>query len=187
MIKEIFVTDSKIIAEKFGKRHSDVLRDIAGILKRNPELVNDFHKSFYMSIQNRKLPIYKITTMGKKRLTSRYEYGQRSPRLERSFGDWMGKFFGNSYFIEKQKKIGSYRLDFFFPEINLIVEYDEKEHVYKTEADRSRQSYISKYFHKRGIAPTWIRVKEDKEIEGIKEILLAINTLTNGNVLTYIS
>ncbi|MFE1562721.1 Rha family transcriptional regulator [Bacillus velezensis] len=187
MIKERFVTNSKVIAEKFGKRHSDVLRDIAGILKRNPELVNDFHKSFYMSIQNRKLPIHKITIMGEKRLTARYEYGQRSPRLERSFGEWMEKFFGNSYSIEKQKKIGSYRLDFFFPEIYLIVEYDEKEHVYKTVADRSRESYINKYFHKRGITPSWIRVKEDEEIEGIKEILLAINKITNGNVLTYIS
>lgn len=81
---------------------------------------------------------------------------------------------------ETQYSILNYRVDFYFPNFNLIVEYDEKAHEYQKESDIQRQFEIedflnkqlgNKYWEDDGSLFTFIRVKEGQEFKGIIEII----------------
>ena len=59
---ESIVIDSRTVAELFGKMHGDVLKDIKRLLERIEKLENrevlKFYESSYISVQNKKQPMY---------------------------------------------------------------------------------------------------------------------------------
>ncbi|GIP08813.1 hypothetical protein J1TS5_09830 [Paenibacillus macerans] len=60
----VIMTDSRSIADKFGKRHADVLRSIKN-LECSPEFIlRNFAPSEYIDRSGRKLPTYKVTRDG---------------------------------------------------------------------------------------------------------------------------
>lgn len=59
--KERVTTTSLLIAEKFGKRHDDVLRAIRNIECSDEFRVRNFTDSFYKSKQNKDLPMFILT------------------------------------------------------------------------------------------------------------------------------
>lgn len=54
---------------------------------------------------------------------------------------------------------GKYRIDWYIPELKIAVEYDKREHLYKTEKDNMRQKEIEKELGCR-----FIRYKEEEQI-----------------------
>ena len=73
---------------------------------------------------------------------------------------------------ETEYKIDDYRVDFYFKNFDLIVEYDENAHKYQLEEDLKRQKYIeNKYENEYDRPITFIRVKEGEEFEGIIKII----------------
>lgn len=71
---------------------------------------------------------------------------------------------------------GKYFLDFY--STLLIVEYDESYHKYQEDEDFSRIKYCQEWLAEKGLneegnyhAPAVIRVKEGKELEGIKNVI----------------
>ena len=69
---------------------------------------------------------------------------------------------------ETEARVGSYRLDFYFKNFNLVVEYEENHHKYQKESDEIRQQNIINIL---GEDTTFIRVKEGEEFEGIIKII----------------
>jgi phage anti-repressor protein/very-short-patch-repair endonuclease len=69
--------------------------------------------------------------------------------------------------IIPQYQVLNYRIDFYLPEINLAIEYDEKAHESKTISDNKRELEIKKE-HK---FIKFIRVKEGEENVGLNMIL----------------
>lgn len=58
------ITTSLIIAEVFGKRHADVLRDIENLSCSQQFRERNFALSYYITIQGREMPMYEITKDG---------------------------------------------------------------------------------------------------------------------------
>lgn len=56
-------TDSLIVARVFEKRHDNVLKDIKGIIKENPEILGllKFEESSYLNSQNKEQPKYNLS------------------------------------------------------------------------------------------------------------------------------
>lgn len=77
--------------------------------------------------------------------------------------------------IISQYHVLSYRVDFYLPEFNLVIEYDEKQHLYYKN-DKERQTEIENY-----LQCHFIRVDEGFELEGINKIMKVIifNILTD--------
>ena len=67
-------------------------------------------------------------------------------RKEYSFGEDIVKKLFNGYTVHKQYPVfdGKYRLDWYVPELNIAIEFDENHHDYKTEEDSTRQKEIEK-------------------------------------------
>lgn len=62
---EVAMTCSKTVADTFGKRHDNVIRDIKELIAKAPEFgALNFEESTYISKQNKKLPSYKMTKDG---------------------------------------------------------------------------------------------------------------------------
>lgn len=98
------------------------------------------------------------------------------PRKELIFKDLLLQMIDEVYNNDSRLELicqnsinNKYRIDFYFPRINLAIEYDEYDHIYKQEQDLERQQYIEQY----GI--TFIRVKQNEEISGIFQIINYIN------------
>jgi len=72
--------------------------------------------------------------------------------------------------IRTQVRVGKYILDFYLPEEDICVEYDEVYHKYQSFKDNVRELVIRKF--KPNIQ--FVRVKEGLEAEGLNQILLAI-------------
>ena len=166
---ELVVT-SRQVAEDFGKRHADVLRAIENLIKRNPELNKDF-------------------------IESKFKYNTRNARFEYKFYNLLKEFFPNENIIY-QMPVLNFKVDFYLPFANMIIEYDEQHHNYSTEKDEIRIKEIRKEIMKKisqGIPlfegdeaeySPWlkdmdilnvIRVKEGEEIKGIREILITMH------------
>lgn len=75
---------------------------------------------------------------------------------------------GISY--ETEKVVDNYRLDFYIPELNIIIEYDEVHHRSQLEEDKFRESTLSKFIPNSKI----LRVSEGKEVEGLADIIMVI-------------
>ena len=76
--------------------------------------------------------------------------------------------YSDALVYETEVKVGNYRLDFYFKNFNLVVEYDENHHKYQKENDEIRQQNIINIL---GEDTTFIRVKEGEEFEGIIKII----------------
>lgn len=59
-------TDSRKIAEHFGKRHDNVVRAIRALVKRtqDPRRLLNFEESSYLNEQNKPQPMYRLTRKG---------------------------------------------------------------------------------------------------------------------------
>ena len=189
------VVSSRQIAEDFGKRHADVIKAIENIIKRNPELDKDFIESTYTDKSNRQTKEYLLTEEGKEIIENKFKYNTRNAKFEYKFYNLLKEFFPNENIV-CQMQVLSFRVDFYLPFANMIIEYDEKHHKYSTEKDKIRIKEIRKEIMKKisqGIPlfegdeaeySPWlkdkdilhvIRVKEGEEIKGIREILITMH------------
>ena len=94
-----------------------------------------------------------------------------SERKETRFGDLLRSAFPLVE-IDVQHAVGRYRIDFYMPEHDLAIEYDEAFHKSQQEADRDREDYIATLIH-----CDFIRVPEGEEGAAIIEIFKRINGL----------
>lgn len=94
-----------------------------------------------------------------------------SERKETRFGDLLRSAFPLVK-IDVQHAVGRYRIDFYMPEHDLAIEYDEEFHKSQQEADRDRGGYIATLIH-----CDFIRVPEGEEGAAIIEIFKRINGL----------
>lgn len=70
-----------------------------------------------------------------------------SSRSEISFGEILIKTLKLlNIKVETQKPMfdGKYRIDFYLPEFNLAIEYDEEQHKHQQEEDKQREEEIKK-------------------------------------------
>lgn len=77
----------------------------------------------------------------------------------------------------RQYPVLNYKIDFYLPFFHIGIEYDEKEHKYKTEDDDKRQKDIEQYFDNNNSYINFIRVKEGNENQFIGEFI--------GNLMTF--
>lgn len=68
--------------------------------------------------------------------------------------------------FEKQYGVDNYRVDFYSKEFNLVVEYDEVEHIYRQNEDKLRQRHIENKLNCH-----FIRVKEGQESIGLGKVV----------------
>lgn len=94
-----------------------------------------------------------------------------SERKETRFGDLLRSAFPLVE-IDVQHAVGRYRIDFYMPEHDLAIEYDEAFHKSQQNADRDREDYIATLIH-----CDFIRVPEGEEGAAIIEIFKRINGL----------
>lgn len=87
---------------------------------------------------------------------------------ERDFGQMLEGILEGVTRVDRQYRVGRYRIDFFVSELNLAVEYDESHHQSPTRvsADAKRQIEIAQ---RAGFE--FLRVRQGAEISGLNEIL----------------
>lgn len=157
------VTNSREVAENFGKNHQHVMESIRNLTGKNTATKNYFYKTTYTNDRGREYPIYYMTKEGFLLLTSSFRGAKAQEvkakilaetdmippalpeRKELVFVDVLKETMKPlGLTIETQKVFPKldFRVDVFIPELNLAIEYDEKEHIYKIENDEQRQMII---------------------------------------------
>ena len=193
------LASSREVAEKFGKRHDSVLRDIDNIIKTNQVLQSDFILHSYKNSRNKEYRCYLLTNKGLNILNTKYTYSAMNPRFEYKFEYLLREMFPSAIIIS-QYPILNYRIDFFMPELNMIIEYDEEQHKYSKEEDIKRIKEIKAELNKMVVIGEplyngcsnepnpWlegkdifsvVRVKKGEEIEGLRNICIEITENTN--------
>lgn len=146
----INVIESREVAEIIGKSHSNLMRDIRNLIKRNPECYEYFIESTYISSQNKTLPCYLITKKGREIMLNKYKLQSQAGRLEIKFLDGLEEVlspFGikgiRQYPVDINNK--HYRIDYYIPSLKVAIEYDENGHAgYAYEQHEGRQKEIEK-------------------------------------------
>ena len=115
--------------------------------------------------------INKLTVVG---YETAYLYLSSSPiRKEYDFREILNSVVGWKYEVRTQQlvKVGDRRffLDFYLPELNIAIEFDEIQHEYSQEKDKERQKAIQKK-----LKCKFIRVKEGQEYRALEEISKAV-------------
>lgn len=88
------------------------------------------------------------------------------PIKERIFADLVLGALEGIVDVLLQYKIDNYIVDFYIPEANLIVEYDEKYHLKQVKEDKERQKNIEEK-----LKVKFIRVSEGEELKGLNCII----------------
>jgi very-short-patch-repair endonuclease len=85
-------------------------------------------------------------------------------RFENHFGGILSELYEGIEIIP-QYKVNQYKVDWYIPSLNIVVEYDEEQHSKQKQYDAKREKIIKKELN-----CSFIRVKIDEEIKGLKEI-----------------
>ncbi|GGA69493.1 DUF559 domain-containing protein [Ornithinibacillus halotolerans] len=88
------------------------------------------------------------------------------PIKERRFGEMLKNSLEGIVDIYDQYKVDNYIVDFYIPQLELVIEYDEKHHKEQIKDDKIRQEYIEE---KLGVQ--FIRVNEGKELQGLNQVI----------------
>jgi very-short-patch-repair endonuclease len=200
VLKVDYTYNSVQLAEEINKRHSNITRDIIKLLGRNNEYKNDFIQSTYTNPRGKVYPCYLISEKGRQVMLDKYRLRISPASLERALAEWLEIFFPNER-IERQYPVLGYRIDFYMKDLGICIEYDEKEHVYKLDADLKRQREIQEELKRDYLEnieddvvmrrkPSnesfpFIRITEGKEVEGIRELLFLIRHQTMSDVVDY--
>ena len=169
------MVNSREIAEKFGKAHDKVCRTIRNIIKKNPEFIDEFILSYYISSRGRTYKYYLLTNNAVDILSNKFKYNIRSARFEYKYINEIQDFLNlmNIKYIP-QYPVDNYRIDLYIPKFNIALEIDEEEHKYKKEYDKIRQKYIEKQIHCK-----FIRVNEGDSCGNIiAQIVKELNLLS---------
>lgn len=185
---------SRDVADKFGKRHDSVLRDIDNILKSTPQLSSHIINSTYRNSRGKIYRSYDLDEVMLDILNTKYQYSAMSPRFEIKFKNLLYEMFPNEKIIP-QYHILDYKIDFFMPDLHMIIEYDEEQHKYQKKNDGIRilnilnelnrmvtdgeplydgdTSEPNPWLEGKNIFSV-IRVKKGKEIDGLRRICIEI-------------
>lgn len=142
------MTNSREIAEKFGRHHKHVIDSIRKLIKRNPELSKHFIEDSYIADNGKANILFQIDDIGADILTNKFKYNIRSARFEYKYINEIKDFLDEmniKYIL--QYSVDNYRIDLYIPEYNIAIEIDEEEHKYKQDYDKMRQKYIEKQIH----------------------------------------
>lgn len=202
--KGMFTTD---FAAETKKEHENVLIDIRNYVLRNPEHKQEFIVCWYEDGRGKIRKRYYLTAKAKELMFTKYRHNIRVSTFEFKFEQVLRDMFPNEKIIT-QMSILTYRIDFFLPFVNTIVEYDENHNKYQQEDDQMRMSEIRAeimrcivsgqpiYDGDENYEPNpWlegkdilnvIRVKQGEEIDGLRRILYAIEN-SGTSILDYIS
>ncbi len=88
------------------------------------------------------------------------------PIKEREFGELLEKSLKGIVEVISQYRVDKYTVDFYLPDVSLVIEYDEQHHKKQLDEDQERQRFIENDLNVK-----FIRVKEDFELEGLNSIL----------------
>lgn len=91
---------------------------------------------------------------------------QVRPIKEKNFKEILEKTLYDIISFEYQYRINSYIIDFYFPEIDLCVEYDEHYHKYQLNKDKLREESI-----KKSLECDFLRVNEGEELKALNKII----------------
>ncbi|MGL5752100.1 MAG: Rha family transcriptional regulator [Paraclostridium sp.] len=186
---------SKIFSDVIGKKHKHVIDKIANEIKKNTNLKCEFTESTYTSIQNKNVKCYLLTDSGLKHLikttkditlemiqqlgVNDIDVIYSNSRFEISFINMLEEAL-DTFNIKgiKQYNVDRYRIDFYIPEYNIAVEYDEEQHYNKVnmKLDMEREKYI-----KSKLNCEFIRC--DYKNSDIKNVMQVVRLIYNGGVL----
>lgn len=193
------LASSRDVAERFGKQNKHVNEAIRKLITSNPEMKKHFIISKYKSSRGRYETEYILDEEGLNLLNYKFGFSVMSPRFEIKFKNLLQELFVGLKIIH-QYFIDGYKLDFFIPDLNMIIEYDEDHHKYTSEQDRNRMNIIIDHLRnmvkmnkplyqedtnlrktllKNPNLFSVIRVIKCKEITGIKDICKKIETYSN--------
>ena len=181
------------LAGIFKKSHNHVLRDIRRVIERSPELESFVAWSFHRT-RGKEYPMYILDKKLFEIMKLKYELRFASSIIESQYLEVICGIFPNEA-REFQKSFcnGKYEVDLFFTDLRIIVEIDEKDHEYTKMYDEIREKEIcdnlieqlkaddhiereedfdySKWFK-------FVRIKEGKLGEGLKDLMIAIENVT---------
>lgn len=193
------LASSRDVAEKFGKRNPDVNRSIKNLIAANPDMKEHFIASEYKSSRGRYEKEFLLDEVGWNILIYKFGFSAMNPRFEIKFKTVLQELFPGLKIIH-QYFISGHKLDFFIPDLNMIIEYDEEYHKYILEKDSNRinivlknlqnminnnmplydkDKYMRKYLLKNSDILSVIRVQKGNEIKGIKDICTEIEKCSN--------
>lgn len=188
------------ISKHYQKSHNHVMRDIDNLVKTKPELLEHIKESEYTNTRNKKYRCYLLDEYSSKALVNKYDFKIHNPRFEAMFSDMLKVLFPNELILQ-QYHILDYRIDFFMPNVNLIIEYDEEHHDLEVNKNKdvermnnivnelTRMVVVGEPLYKNASdePQPWlenknifsvIRVKKGEEIDGLRRICIEITENT---------
>lgn len=136
-------TTSLKIAEVFGKRHADVIRDIENIVSTGKFSERSFEVSTYQG-ERRKEKMYVLDKEFADFIQRKYEglgraqYSQKEKIVLSTIEQLLG------IKLERQYRVGQYRIDGYDPVNNVAYEIDEEHHNSESakKRDKDRENFI---------------------------------------------
>lgn len=170
------------------RRHNDFLFRIREYIKTRKEFEN-LKSDFYINSRGRKYPCFYLNEKQEEIMKISEGFNPRLKIKELGFEYILKNMFYETTFL-REVIIGEYRVDFFSPSLNLIIEYNENHHKNKKNEDKKRIEYIKKYisyinyerlfFLEDECEPDIFIVEEGKEIEIIRNIIDTTRILSNN-------
>ena len=189
---------SKELADRTGIEHRHLTRTINELKLSFPSC--DIKSGIYTTKQNKKMNCFLLSgrflrylVQSRRNMTSTPERLAESNNIlqelgiesvvitrltdssEDMFYEIMKRFFNDDVVLVRQYAVMGYRVDFYLPEINLMIEFDEKHHDYGVNKhnDAKREIEIKSYFKSMDEEEEVkiIRVKEGREIESLRDIV----------------
>lgn len=199
-VNGVLVTTSNRVANELGVEHKNLIAKIEGYIKKfmTDKNFEEFYiPSTYKVEENFKTyKNYLITKKGMELIIQNSQFTKSfqaqkcreiykalggnknielvsaSTRFELSFGDMLIKALKElNIEVIKQYYIDGYKIDFYIPNKNIAVEYDEQQHEYQMKQDKEREEYIKSKLNCKFIRCNYINEDIVNVMKVVKEVV----------------
>ena len=184
------------IAKKFKKQNKNINFVIRKLLDCRSDLSSHVKETCYKSSRGRFEPCFLLDDYAVHLLECKYEIGAVNPRFEFKFEQVLREMFP-SIVIFPQYSVLKYQVDFFIPDLMIVIEYNEEFHKRTKDKDSDRMEEIlselnrmlkdgepfyegqqTDYSYDDGDRITCVVVEKGKEIDGLRKLCLEITDNT---------
>jgi hypothetical protein len=186
------------LANEIGVSHSNAMQKVNQFVNRFRQYKNHVKHTYLTHDNGKSFNALEISKEVFEVCVAQHTIRNARKGLHKGVEEWIFGLFPNEYIIPTYE-IGEEKVDFYFKDLGIVVEYDDNKHCDDREVIRERliQEALRRECIAHGcddlnivnnpshVSFPFVRIIRGKEVQGVRDLLIAMRNKTRQDVVQY--